>query len=160
MGYSVSWLAIHQADKAAVYKHLGFAPTGRTGDQDDFAHSGRLLTSGWIVVVLHKVAHPLVHPNSLARLSVGHSLVACNVEEHVMTSSAEFWEGGKELRSIWHQGDQSVDNLETEGNLPAEFTAIERQYRAKQAKDASPRGRLHLRNSAGPSQEDHRVQAR
>jgi hypothetical protein len=144
MGHSLSWLAVQDLDKATVYDRLGLVETDRSGDYTAFESSGRWLSGGVTLILLGQAEHPLVRRDFLAWMSADCRLIACSVEEHVMASSAEFWENGRRLWSVLHQGDEVVDHLDTEGNLPAAFDAIERHYRNLQAQEP-----------AGPLSVDH-----
>jgi hypothetical protein len=134
MGYSISWLAIRGIDTETMHGRLGLVPTGASGDRVNFANCGRSWKNGWTLVVLDGAEHALLRSDSLTQLSANCSLIACTIEEHVMASSAEAWESGRKLWVVSHQGDESVDHLQTEGDLPPAFGEIERHYRAAQAR--------------------------
>ncbi len=54
------------------------------------------------------------------------------VEEHVMFSYASGWSDGMKLWSVLHESEQSIDHLETTGDLPAAFASIRDRLRAEQ----------------------------
>jgi hypothetical protein len=133
MGYSMSWVGVRGIDRIAAYDRLGLVPTGQSGDRNDYVTCGRAGPNGWTLVILGRVGHRLVKAHALQRFSSGCSILACNVEEHVMFSSAELWENGTQVWQTTHDSDRSGDHLDNSGTLPAEFAGIEREIQRLQA---------------------------
>lgn len=133
----MSWVGVRGIDRTAAYDRLGLVPTGQSGDRNDYVICGRAGPNGWTLVILGRVEHRLVEAHALERLSSGCSILACNVEEHVMSSSAEMWENGTQVWQTLHDGDHSIDHLDNSGTLPAEFAGIEREIRRLQAAESS-----------------------
>ena len=136
MGYRMSWLAVRGIDKEAVYDRVRVRPTGEIGLPLDHPIAGRLLPSGWTIVVFDELAHRLVGDDELKRLSAGCTIMACNLCETTMCSSAAYWQNSKEIWCVSHFSNDTVWHLEPTGALPIEFRNIEKQYRALQAADA------------------------
>lgn len=135
MGYRISWLAIQGADKDAVYERLGLKPTGRTSfafDPND-PIAIKQLPSGWTIVAFNEMYHELVHDEKVKRLSDGWTVMACNLCETTMCSSASLWKNGGEIWSVYHFSEEDRPDIETDGDLPPAFTAIEQTYRTSQA---------------------------
>ena len=137
MGYRISWLAVRGIDKAAVYDRLGLTPSGETGFAFDHPVTGTQLPNGWTVVGFNELAHELVRDDEVRSLSAGCTVMACNLCETTMCSSASFWKDGNEIWSLFHFSNNTVEHLETNGVLPAEFDGIEKEYRALQSEDGS-----------------------
>lgn len=135
MGYRISWLAVHGIDKQTVYERLGLVPRGETGLAFDHPTTGRQLENGWTVVGFDELGHELVDDESMKRLSAGWTVMACNLCETTMCSTASLWKDGEEVWGVWHFSNDTVDHLEGGGDLPAEFEAIEQKYRALQAEE-------------------------
>ncbi|HLM12533.1 MAG TPA: hypothetical protein VK362_09100 [Reyranella sp.] len=131
MGHALSWAAIKGVERATVCARLQLSPT--TNRRSDGAI--KALPGDWTLVVLERCQHPLLDEPGLQRLSLGCTVIAAHVEEHVMFSSAEQWTDGQRLWHIHHQGDQEIDNLTVSGTPPATFAAIERECRHRQATD-------------------------
>jgi len=118
MGYAISWLACRGLAFESVVARLGLRTTGR---QNEFARervSSQALDDGWILVVANRCNHAIVKAPSLAAVSEGCELVACNIEEHVMYASAECWRDGQRLWHIEHASEEGGDHLAVEGTLP------------------------------------------
>lgn len=137
MGYRISWLAVHAIDKGTVYDRLELKPSDKAGFAFDHPTTGAQLPNGWTVVCFNELAHELVGDNEVRRLSAGWTVMACNLCETTMCSSASLWRDGKELWAVYHFSNDTVDHLQTSGILPAEFAAIEERYRALQSKEDS-----------------------
>ncbi len=90
----MSWVGVRGIDRIAAYDRLGLVATGKSGDRNDYPTCGRAGPNGWTLVILGPAEHRLVATHALERLSAGCSILACSIEEHVMFSSAEFWENG------------------------------------------------------------------
>jgi hypothetical protein len=135
MGFRISWLAIEGADKDTICERLGLKPTGRTSfafDPND-PIAVKQLPSGWMIVGFNEMYHELVRDEKVKRLSDGWTVMACNLCETTMCSSASLWKSSREIWSVYHFSEEDRPDLETEGDLPPAFTAIEQTYRALQA---------------------------
>jgi hypothetical protein len=137
MGYRISWLAVQVIDKNDVYDRLALEPTGETGFAFEHMVTGSQLPSGWILVGFNELYHELVHDDEMKRLSAGWTVMACNLCETTMCSSASLWKDGEQIWGVWHFSNDTVDHLETDGDLPPEFEAIEKHYRTLQAGEAA-----------------------
>ncbi len=137
MGYRISWLAVHDIDKAAVYDRLALTPSGKTGFAFDHPTTGAQLLNGWTVVGFNELAHEMVGDDEVKRLSAGWTVMACNLCETTMCSTASLWRDGKNVWGVWHFSNDTANHLETSGLLPAEFATIEEQYRALQNKEGA-----------------------
>lgn len=132
MGESLSWIAIRGLDRETAYSRLRLTPTGTVGDYAQGNIGSRVLAEGWILIALGQAEHPLLTRSELQKLSADCQVVACNVEEHVMFSSSEYWKDGMCLWRMEHEGDSDALHLETFGELPAAFATVEQEYRSKQ----------------------------
>jgi hypothetical protein len=134
MGFSASWLAVRGKPSTAVLSELGLRGTGEYDDVPDSPHLwGTSLPAGWYLVFANRSDYREDFP--LDRLSSSAELVACFVEEHVMVCAASGWRDGKEVWSIYHESDQSLEHLETKGDLPPVFTSIRDRLAAQQAEE-------------------------
>ncbi|SEG62021.1 hypothetical protein SAMN05421819_3862 [Bryocella elongata] len=132
MGFAMSWLAVKGVAPDLVLETLKLA---RNGEIDDFpaesAVSGKLLSTGWFVLAVNRGDHKLVRPGTLQQLSALGEVVACNIEEHVMMSTAEAWRNGVQVWSVIHDAQRGIANLETVGDLPDNFHTIKQECAAE-----------------------------
>ena len=100
------------------------------------------LTTGWRLIWSNKYACPVLTKN-LPTFSGGHEIMLCQIEEHVMASSAELWISGSRKWWLSHEGEDGPKGLETDGELPQCFASIraklEDEQRAEGGDDADVR---------------------
>jgi hypothetical protein len=136
MGYSLSWIATKGLVKDTVYSRLRLSTASDPARRRENHIQSLDQPDGWHLVLLKPAEHPLLKASYLTALSEGCTALACNVEEHVMFSSAEQWTNGQRLWRLRHQGDIDVHNLEVLGNPPGILSKIEEDCRNRQATDA------------------------
>src|SRR5262249_10555512 len=135
MGYSISWLAAHTGAAEAL-DALKLRPTGEQVDLPTAAFVGASLSTGWYLVVANECDHDLVSAGTLKSLRGATDVLCCSIEEHVMSSSASFWSGGRQVWSVRHDGgDRGLDHLQSWGDLPSIFPEIRAALLAEQAAD-------------------------
>lgn len=122
MGFSVSWLAIQGKSKPDVLAELGLSDTNEVDEANESSVSGAELPDGWYILFFNDVVHPFVEPKALARLSEGCIAVACQVEEHVMASSAYAYQKGTELWSVTHESELGARHLIERGRFPEVYS--------------------------------------
>lgn len=130
MGFNMSWVFVDGVDQDALYTALDLVPTDLRPDHYDLGTSsvplaGSRLKSGWSAVFAQ---YSLVmdamfgtKPPRIARLPPGSRCVTCVVLEHAMISYAGFWQHGRPVWEVRHDGG---DHLEALGDLPSNFSAI------------------------------------
>jgi hypothetical protein len=134
MGFAISWLAVKGKNKDQILAELDLRDSGEVDDAYEVPMSGAHLRDGWYMLFLNAYDHPFVQPAFLKDFSARCDVVACQVEEHVMASTAVMHADGQRLWRVHHEGDVRIENLTTEGALPANFAAI-RDRLIKQQKD-------------------------
>jgi hypothetical protein len=134
MGYAISWLAVKGKPEEVLIAELGLVPTGEMAEYSDSMFTGRMLPSGWFLLVIDKSEHKLVKPNSLAPLSQGCEVIASSIEEHVMVCSSELWRDGAQVWRIEHDAQKSIEHIAASGNPPAGYSAIEQEHAEEQKK--------------------------
>jgi hypothetical protein len=132
MGYSLSWLAFKGAAIETSLETLGLSKTTLKAEWGRKSVTGHALRDGWHLVIAPRCDHPLISESSLAALSKKAQVIACRIEEHVMFSSAEFWEHGKKVWCVEHDAQQSKRHLETEGALPVSYNIVVREATEQQ----------------------------
>jgi len=106
-----------------LLSHLGLSATGETESDPESPFSMARLQTGWRLIWSNHYACPVLTRAS-ALLGPGDELLLCQVDEHVMASSAEFWPGGRRRWRVSHEGEDGPRGLEAEGELPDSFAAI------------------------------------
>jgi hypothetical protein len=132
MGFTMSWLAVRGIDKNALYDRLGVVPTGEIGISLDHPITGQVLND-WTIVVFDELAHRFVGDDEVKRLSAGCTIMACNLCETTMCSTANLWENGEMVWGVCHFIEEGWEDLETTGDLPAEYQEIESHFRKLEA---------------------------
>ena len=124
MGYSQSSLAVFRKPADAVLASLALRPTGERAAFPESPFVSATLPSGWFLVVADGAEHDIISEERLGQLSTACQVVTCTVEEHVMVSEATGWRDGQRLWRVTHDAQTSIEDLQTEGELPSAFAAI------------------------------------
>lgn len=135
MGFSITWIAVHEAGAPKLQECLALSPTGETEEIPESLISAARLDTGWTVIWYNKYDCPFLRPEDLGELSKEQELILCRVEEHVLASSSECWTAGKRLWWISHEGENGPKGLTTDGNLPTCFPSIRRELEEAQRAD-------------------------
>jgi len=131
MGYSLCWAAVRGKSRETVLGELGFRETRDHKQIAESPFAGAQLADGWYLVTDYDHVR-LSDEVVLARLASGAELVACALDDHSMSSCASGWRDGVKLWSVSHDPAQSIEHLETTGDLPDAFAAIRKRLFAKQ----------------------------
>src|SRR6185437_6139789 len=135
MGVSMSWCAVREEHAEALLQQLGLTPTSKTEEIPESLISIGKFDTGWRVICYNKVVCPFLQPQHLAELSKERDLLFCQVEEHLMWSSADMWSAGAVAWRLAHEGEHGPKGLDAYGALPPSFPAI-RQEMEQEQRDA------------------------
>ncbi|QPJ61861.1 MAG: hypothetical protein G3M70_08230 [Candidatus Nitronauta litoralis] len=135
MGFAVSWMAIKGKPQQKILDALELGETGEKEKDVNSGISGALLPNNWYLIFLDEFESKYVSDKILIPLSEGCEMVVCNIEEHVMYSSAQYWGNGRKLWQVSHDSQQGMLNLEEEGILPEDFENIKSVKFAEQKKE-------------------------
>ncbi len=135
MGCSLSWIAFKGIGSDTVLARLGREDTTTKVMSGEGYTAGGALAGGFYLVLLDECFHRLLDPESLARLSTGCTLIACQAEEHVMVSACFRWIDGSRSFQVTHSSENGMYDLEAEGDAPAEFAGLREQAVARQDAD-------------------------
>jgi hypothetical protein len=139
VGLSISWIAFGGKSKDAALALLELTDSGEIVVAYEAAVSGATLPNGWYVAFF--ADYDFVSPARLAKFSVGCELVACQIEEHVMASTAYVFNDGRELFFVHHQGDEEeVRDLTTRGDPPPIYSSIRERLFADQDTEGDTAG--------------------
>lgn len=122
MGFSLSWLAVRSELPSTILKQLRLALTCRTEDYPESKYSLARFHEDWIVIVAND--YLFVERAPISSLSIGTELVACAVEDHVMSTSSHGWQDGKHVWSIEHHASVGRYHLDVVGTPPPHFNDI------------------------------------
>lgn len=118
MGYAISWVAVKQKEPQKV---LEFLNLDRTGAAEEFPESPITciaLPNGWFVVFANKYNSPLVSAKSLEAISKDCLVISCQIEEHVMVSSATCYTNGVCSWNVEHDAQINIYHIALNGNVP------------------------------------------
>lgn len=125
MGYSISWIAFYGLSKSEVLSRTHLIDTAEPDEANESPISGSELPARWYVLFLNEFMHPYVSPESLRELSVGCTVVGCQVEEHVMSSGSFLYQNGTCIWNVVHAAAKGLYDLQIDGNPPESFAASE-----------------------------------
>ncbi|MDJ0939637.1 MAG: hypothetical protein QNJ00_07720 [Woeseiaceae bacterium] len=124
MGFSVSWIAVRTDRLDELFAQLGAEATSETDECFESDLAGVQLPDGWYLLQGRGCDHPMISEASLSRTSTLGETVACSIEEHVMFSSAEYWQNGTRSWSITHAAENGMFDLATTGFPPNVYDTI------------------------------------
>jgi hypothetical protein len=127
MGSSISWIAVKGRAVEDLQRTLGLKPTGKLGHYGQHPVVGRQLSDGWYILIASDSDDRITKYKTLTQVAKGCEVVACTVEEHVMSSSGAFWRKGKKVWSVKHDGEKGALNLAKAGKLPESYSALEKE---------------------------------
>lgn len=132
MGYAISWYAVREANAEQFLQSLALTLTAKTSEFPNSMISAAKLDTGWRVLWYNGYRCPFLRERDLRRISTAYDVLACHVEEHVMASSAGMWSGGKRKWWLSHEGHEGPKGLDSEGELPGSFPAIQQEMEQRQ----------------------------
>nr|WP_319392555.1 hypothetical protein [uncultured Desulfobacter sp.] len=132
MGFAISWMAVKGRSKEYILSFFDFSETQEKGDFPESDISSSELPSGWYFLWFNKCESPFVQSEVLSDLSQDCSVISCVVEEHVMYSRSEYWEGGALKWKIIHNSQNGMYDLELSGAMPDYFEELKSEIFAKQ----------------------------
>jgi len=121
MGYSIAWVAIRGTPLDQALNSTGLVDTSALAEYASKPFTGQDLPNGWHLLVAKGCDSHLISDKVLAELSISGQVLACSVEEHVMFSSAEFWQGGQSIWKVEHSSEKGLRHLSSTGSQPASY---------------------------------------
>jgi len=115
-----------------VQNEFGLHSTGNREEVPESDITAVITPSGWYLIVANRSGHPLAQDINLKRASSAAEVVTCDVEEHVMVSSASGWKNGKMVWSVTHDSRADQEHLSVQGEPPSIYGEIRDQLKAKQ----------------------------
>jgi hypothetical protein len=134
MGIHANWVALASEDPNSLFETLGLQEVGGSQDEFDGDYAYAVTPQGWLVLVGRSMKLDL--PKLLPRLSEKSLVIGAEVSEIVMVSSLQGWRGGARLWSVEHNPERGLDDLNIQGEPPAELAAIHSRLAGDQAAEA------------------------
>jgi hypothetical protein len=132
MGVAISWVAVRGKDPQDVLNFLGLVASGERQDIPEAPLTSAKLPSGWFLVFANQFGSKIASAAMLRELSAGATVVSCQVEEHIMFSSASSYSNGELTWIIEHDAQQGIYHIATRGKLPEQFEGILDRLRQEQ----------------------------
>ena len=130
MGYRISWLAAKGLSSNALLDHFDFRSTDERDEANEAPFSTAELPTGW--TILWSNDPTFANVERCQRLSEKAPIVSCWVNETVMLSSANYFEGGNYLWFVGHNAQEGQYDLQSDGSLPPQFDAIKERLTHQQ----------------------------
>ena len=124
MSWSLSWVAFQGKTPDEVQTAFGLKPTNDTCIAAEAPLCGRLLPSGWYIVIADRDLRFIEEAAHAAFESLSANAVACGIYEHGSFSSTKAWRAGTLLWSVSHDGSRGGRELEATGAPPDGFDAM------------------------------------
>lgn len=132
MGFAISWVAVQGVDPKGVLDHFALERTGESEEIPEAPVTCARLPGGWFLVFVNEFNSSLVADHVLRALSQKGTVVSCQLEEHVMVSSACRYAGGSLVWRVEHDAQKSIYDLTIEGDVPPQFAGIRASLTAQQ----------------------------
>lgn len=135
MGFSVYWIAVKGISKANVLTRLKFRETDEVDEWNEAPFSWSEIATGWIIITSNE--NDSLFLESATALSLGAELLLCQVEESAMYSTISYFENGREVWNVTHNGQESISDLSVQGTPPPACAEIEENLTNQQKQDAT-----------------------
>lgn len=136
MGYSIAWVAIRGTPLDQALIAAGLSGTSTLAEFASKPFTGQALQNGWYLLVAKGCDSPLIASKVLAELSSNGQVIACSIEEHVMFSSAEFWQDGQSIWKVAHSSEKGIRHLSSSGSPPISFQEVAAEANRLQEQDS------------------------
>ena len=135
MGFAISWVAVKKKETQQVLELLNLELTGETEEFPESPITCISISNGWFVVFANKYNSPLVSAKSLEAISKDCMVISCQVEEHVMVSSATCYTNGILSWHVEHDAQENMYHIASSGSVPPEFNEILKAAKKEQDDD-------------------------
>lgn len=132
MGVSISWLAVSDMEPETIHKHLGLLSSLEFDADIKYPFAGRVLASGWYLVVANRCDSPMIRDDMLSVLSMNARVVAASIEEHVMYCFSTCWLNGQQEWRVQHEAEKGTAHLDVSGMPPEELETLRQGALARQ----------------------------
>ena len=136
MGFRINYLGA-KCDPEELTRLLNLKISGTVREMPyDESWVAQIRESGWTVLWIEDDSFIRKNRNIISQISESHDLLACDVNETCMWSSAEYLRAGKTVWKVTHAGDGGdIFNLTESGGLPDGFEDLKIKHVANQKAD-------------------------
>jgi hypothetical protein len=129
VGFRISYLGA-KCTPEAIAEHFDLAVTHTEANMPDGeSWITRLSESGWSLLWAEEEEFVRTNSKLIKTLSLKAEVVACEVNETVMWSSAEYWRNGTVLWKVTHAGDgDGRYDVSASGALPDQYASIKQTH--------------------------------
>lgn len=138
MGFCISWIAVKDVAPEKIFETLGLKKTSNNSGSPDVDYSYIDMKNGWHVIVANHLDVITEREAWVLELSKHAQTIAAFAEEHVMYTAAGCWENGKRVWFIEHNSERGLEDLKTEGTLPACFERVYKELLNQLKTDPAP----------------------
>ena len=132
MGFAVSWIAVSGKDANQVLNELQLNRTGETEETPESPICSAYLPIGWFLIFVNEFDSSLISDKTLKEISAGCIVISCQIEEHVMFSSAASYSDGSQAWRVEHDAQQSIYHLSSIGATPPQLSEIHNNLKKEQ----------------------------
>jgi hypothetical protein len=122
MGFKISWVGVQGAGKEEVLAATGLRDPGEADEYNESPFSGADIPNDWFILFSNDFG--FASPERLALISRHCSIVACQVHEGIMASTAFLYDRGECIWEIVHDAQNGPYDLSFDGSLPPQFRMI------------------------------------
>ncbi len=130
MGFRVVLIKIDGRSVEQIHQEFEVIPTEEHEEFPESSVCGAEMPGGGYLLYINDQRYP--EPPVFQMLSRGASLIACRVNETVMSSDTCCWVNGVQRWMVLHDCQQGTHHLETEGELPEEFEQVRKTLFSRQ----------------------------
>jgi hypothetical protein len=124
MGFRINYIAAKCSaeDMARLFMlDLGATSDEQLHDGDWLAH---IKTSGWTVLWIEDETFISKNRKMISKASEFCDVIACDVNETVMWSAAEYFKDGELVWKLTHSGESNITDLYEEGSVPERVSLL------------------------------------
>ena len=133
MGFAISWVGVESNSKQAFLEKLKCEETEEIDACNEFPLTIASRPTGSSILWSNSFLFP--SRKQLKKISTEINLLHCQIEEHLMHSSAAMIEGGQEKWTLLHSSEQGLLHLDASGPVPSEFSDIKQHLLKLQEKE-------------------------
>jgi hypothetical protein len=121
MSFDVSWAAFHKVRKQEVLATASLQNTGQHDEANEAPFSCAELPNEWTILYANNSTY--IYEN-IKTISENHAVLSVIIQDYVPTSLAAFHVRGKQVWSVYHEGNAGVLDLTLTGAVPPQTTTI------------------------------------
>ncbi|MBN8460611.1 MAG: hypothetical protein J0M04_22505 [Verrucomicrobia bacterium] len=120
MSFDLSWIASADIPLHELERRMGLKRTGRTCDELESECASIRLSGGWGLVMANRADY--LESLDLSSVSNGGCIITLALHDGIMISVADCWTDGEWTWHVEHDGQEYIEHIAAEGDVPVEFT--------------------------------------